>query len=150
MKFPCTDLYRHVRRREYIMLSWCVSKQHGMTTAWGKLVPLSEEDIRERGLQMVLRDLEGFSKRESDVGAEINGKTPEAKRARKRLRECWQVIITLRPNSVLEFQPMQDIGKDRGVGNAEDRLTIQLPSSPQEFFRVLNEAFDKCCVIEGY
>jgi hypothetical protein len=149
MSIPSSDIYRHVRQQKYILVSMCNDKPHLWNTAWGKLVHLTEEDVRTQGLDIILRDLQEFSSRDSDVGAEVNGLGPEAKRARRLLRECWQVGITLRPGPKLELQAMMDTGKDRGIGKPEDRVTLPLPSSPEEFFRTLSEVFERCCVVEN-
>lgn len=147
MSLPSTEIYRHVREPKYILMPLCIDKKDRHTTAWGKLVHLTEEDMRTRGLSIVLHDLEEFSSRDSSVGAEVNGMGPEAKRARRQLREYWHVGITLRPGPKLELQAIMDIGKDRGIG-VDDYAELPLPSSPEVFFRTLNETFERCCVIE--
>ncbi len=126
----------------------CPDKHQHWTTAWAKLVHLTEEDVRTQGIDIVLRDLEEFSTRDSDVGAEVNGSGPEAKRARRLLRECWEVGITLRPGPRLELQAIMDVGKDRGIGAPEDSFVLSLPCSQETFFQSLSDAFDRCCVMK--
>jgi hypothetical protein len=129
-------------------MSSCIDKLHGWKTAWGKLAHFSEDDFRNSGFGIVSRDLQDFSSRDSFVGAEINGSGTEAKQARKLLGECWAVSISKPSEMMLEFQAMLDIGKGRGVGKPENRFNFPLPSTPEAFFSALNEAFDKCCVVE--
>ena len=149
MSIPSTAIYRHVRQPKYILMPMCIHKQQHWVTAWGNLVHLTEHDIRTQGLEITLRNLEEFSTRDSDVGAEVNGFGQEAKRARRLLRECWQVGITLRDGPILELQPMIDLGKDRSTGDPEDCLTLSLPSSSEAFFGLLARAFEKCCVVKN-
>jgi hypothetical protein len=148
MHIPTTTIYRHVRQPKYVLMPMCISKQHHWTTAWGKLVHLTEDDVRTRGLDIILRDLQEFSTRDSDIGAEVNGSGTDARRARRLLRGCWQVEINLRPGPKLELGAMMDIGKDRGVGRPEDCFELPLPSSPEVFFHTLSDAFERCCVVE--
>lgn len=142
------EIYKHAHKPKYILLHMCVDKENGIRTAWGKLEHLSEEDVQSRGLQIIQRDLDEFASRDSDVGAEINGFTPEAKKARRLLRDCWHVSICLRRGPALELSPICETGRDSGIGYPEDRVTVSLPCMQENFWRILQDAFERCCVIK--
>jgi hypothetical protein len=141
MSDATVSVFKHVRKPEYILQSYCIHKTHHWTTTWGSLVRLTDAEFRTGGLDAVLRDLEEFDSRDSDAGA---GK--EAKRARKILAECWQVSISREKDRILSLEPMNDIGKGRAVGSGH-RFMIYLPATPIVFYRTIQEAFEECCVI---
>ena len=104
--------------------------------------------MQTRSLQIIQRDLDEFATRDSDVGAETNGLTPEAKKARRVLRDYWHVSIGLRPGPSLELNPVCEVGRDSGIGYPEDRITVSLPCTQEKFWRILQDAFERCCVIK--
>jgi hypothetical protein len=146
---PISELYKHAHKPKYIVQHMCVHKGAGYTTSWGRLEHLSEEDVQTRGLQIILRDLDEFASRDSDVGAETNGLTLEAKKARRLLRDYWHVSICLRPGPALELNPICETGRDSGIGYPEDRVTVSLPCTQETFLRILQDAFERCCVIKN-
>ena len=146
---PLVNIYRHAHLTKYILEHLCVLKPTGGCTPWGKLLHLTEEEMRTKGLQIVLADLEEFESRDSDDGAETNGVTPGAKKARKMLRDYWSVWVATRPGPALEITPLLETGRDSAVEYPEGRAIIRLPCSSEKFFKTLNRAFDKCCVLGG-
>lgn len=140
------SVFKHVRKPDYILQSHCIHKTHRWTTTWGPLVRFTDAEFRIGGLDAVLRDLEEFNSHDSDVGAEDAGTGKEAKRARRILAECWQVVISRENERMLSLAPMNDIGKGRAVGSGH-RFVISLPTTPIVFYRTALDAFEQCCVI---
>ena len=100
------------------------------------------------GLRLVLDDLGAFASHDSDIKSEDFGMTKEAKKARKRLNECWQVSVWLQSEDVLRLVPMLDIGKGRAVGSGH-RFLIKLPTHAPNFYETTNAAFEHCCVVSS-
>jgi hypothetical protein len=124
----------------------CQPEGSGVITAWGKFVYLSADDLRQKGLKIILKDLKEFPSRDSSFGSEFTG-TPEHKRKlRKMLRDYWSVSISLRDGPELWLDPIVETGRDRGTGFAEDRIFVPLPCSNKKFYDCLKQAFEKCCV----
>lgn len=112
---------------------------------WGEFVYLSEEDVRTKGLDIVLVDLAGFFARDCSLGSEFTISPERKKKAWKLLGECDEVGISLHFGQELWIDPIVVTGRRRGVGYAEDRFFLSLPSTNERFFAVLTKAYEKCC-----
>ena len=117
-----------------------------MITAWGKFVYLSEDEVRLKGLDIILQDLREFPSRDRSFDSEFTGSLEHKRKVRKMLRDYWRVSISLRAGPVLWVDPTVETGRDRGVGYAEDRIVVPLPCSNEKFYEYLRQAYGKCCV----
>src|SRR5205814_5360486 len=119
----------------------------GCLTSWGRLVHLTEHDVRTRAIELVLEDFAEFPNRDSDDGAEASGLSVEAKRVHKMLREFDEVTVSLEGGPpALHLAPVCKTGRDRGSGFPEDMVTVPLPCAPETFFGILADAFGRCRV----
>ena len=143
---PATSLYRHARKPQFILMRMYQPEGSGVIMSWGKFLHLSEDEVRRKGLDIVLRDLKEFPLRDSSVGSEFAGSLEHKRQVRKMLREYWCVSISMRTGPVVWIDPIVETGRNRGVGYAEDRIVLPLPSSNQKFYGCLRQAYDKCCV----
>ena len=46
----------------------------GSITAWGKFMHLTEDEVRVKGLDIILRDLKEFPSRDSSFGSQFTGR----------------------------------------------------------------------------
>ena len=144
---PSTSLYRHASRPKFILMRMCQPHGSGVITAWGKFVHLSEDEVRLKGLDIILRDLKEFPSRDSSFCSEFTGSLEHKRKVRRVLRDYWQVSISLRAGPALWIGPMVETGRNRGVGYAEDRIVVALPCSNEKFYGFLCQAYDRCCVV---
>ena len=116
---------------------------------FGDFVHLSAEDMRNKGLALILADLQEYPSRNPEHGSVVHGFTPEAKKAVKFLRDYDEVNVSLDSESVLILGPVCVTGRARrsGVVNKEDVHLISLPCSNEVFFQKLLGAFEKCCYV---
>src|SRR5512138_1099158 len=134
LDIPSSTLCRHARRSEFMLMRMCQPEGFGVITAWGKFVHLSDDEVRLRGLDIILEDLKQFPSRDSTVGSEFTGSLEHKRKLRKMLRDYWAVGISLRAGPVLWLAPVVETGRDRGVGYAEDRIVVPLPCSNERFY----------------
>lgn len=142
---PSTSLHRHSRKPQYILKRWCRPKVSGVLKPWGEFVYLSEDDVRKKGLDIILVDLAGFAARHCSLDSEFTISPQRTKKAWKLLGECDEVAISLHCGSELWIDPIVVTGHRRGVGYVEDRFYLSLPSTNEKFFAVLKKAYEKCC-----
>ena len=146
---PACTLLRHAKDpSRFILERMCVLKGIGCLTSWGRLVHLTEHDIRTRAIELVLEDFEEFPNRDSDDGAEASGLSLETKRVQKMLREFDEVTVSLESVPALHLAPVCKIGRDRGSGFPEDMVTVPSPCAPETFFGILADAFGRCRVVK--
>jgi hypothetical protein len=112
---------------------------------WGAFVYLPEDDVRKKGLDIILLEFADFATRRQPVSSDFTGSPERKKRARKLLRESDEVSLSLHFGNELWIDPIVTDGRGRGTGFAEDRLFLSLPSTSEKFFAILKEAYDKCC-----
>ena len=142
---PSTSLHWHAKKSQYILQRWYRPPDSGVCETWGEFVYLTEDDVRKKGLDIILVDLAGFDSRHKSVHSEFTGSPERKKRASKLLREADKVSISLHFGDELWISPIVTDGRGRGTGFEEDLLFLSLPSTNEKFFAILKEAYDKCC-----
>jgi hypothetical protein len=146
---PGCTILRHTKDpSRFILERMCELKGIGCLTSWGRLVHLTEHDIRTRVIQLILEDFAEFQSRDSDDGAEASGLSSDAKRVRKMLREFDAISVSLESSTALHLAPVCKTGWDRGSGFPEDMVTVPLPCAPETFFGILTDAFGRCRVVK--
>ena len=141
------ELYRHASRPKFILMRMCQPQDSGVITARGRFVHLPDEEVRLKGIDIILQDLKEFPSRDSSPGSEFTGSLEHKRKVRKMLRDYWNVSISLRTGPVLWIDPIVETGRNRGVGYAEDRVVVPLPCSNKNFYEFLCQAYDRCCVV---
>jgi hypothetical protein len=131
----------------YILERWCRPKDSGLLKPWGEFVHLSETDVRNKGLDIILADLATFRTRDCSAGSEFTISPQRKKKAWKLLGECDEVAISLHLGSELWIDPMIVTGRRKARGEQKDRLFLSLPSTNEKFFSILEEAYEKCCTV---
>lgn len=124
-----------------------MDRTHSFVTPWGSLVRYSETEMRQRGERIVTDAFAGFYDRKEADGAERNGMTPEAKRAKRLLSEYWLMTISLVTSDCLRLQPVCDAGRGQKRSFREHEILLHISAPPEEFYGMLEQAFSKCCVI---
>jgi len=141
-------VYKHGTKDTFLLLRAApLGPEGGASTAFGEFVHVSLDDMRTKGLDLILADLREYPNRDPNHGSVVNGLTPEAKKARKFLRDYDEVIICLESESALSLGPVCVTGRSRDSGTVRkvDVRIISLPCSNEAFFHELRQAFDKCC-----
>jgi len=136
---PGLIVYKHNKTGIFCIQRLTLDKD-GFTTWVGDLVRLSPDQMLQEGLYVVLQYLSEFGRLDASQGSEIM-RLP-AKERRRFIATHSSVGIDLIEPSVLSFSPMQ---KTHGgaVGKADDRFTLQLPTSADRFYEALLLAFDR-------
>jgi hypothetical protein len=150
MSNPNVSVYRHGTKDTFLILSQApLGPGGGASTAFGDFVHVTVEDMQRGGLNLILADLEQYPRRDPNGGSVINGLTPEAKKARKLLREYDEVIVSLHSGSGLTLGPVCVTGRsgDSGTVRKVDVRIVTLPCSSEAFFHELLRAFEKCCYV---
>lgn len=140
MIIPSCGVYLDKKSNEYKLESFAISKEFGWTTSCGVLRLVSENEMRQNGLEIVKIDLSKFESRVKDEKSELEKMTPQQLgQFNKRHKN---VGISLRGN-ILRIDPMEKCeGGHIGVEGGE--ILIDISSSNEDFYERLMEAFDKC------
>jgi len=149
MNSPNIGVYKHATTGAYLFLRGApLGPEGGASTAFGEFVHVSAEDMRAKGLDLILADFQEYPGRDPKHGSVVSGFTPEAKKASKFLKDYYdQVSVWHTSESVLSLGPFCVTGRAResGVVNKDDVQLISLPCSNEVFFQKLLGAFEKCC-----
>jgi hypothetical protein len=150
MDHPSISVYKHGTKDAYLFFRHA-PLGNGATTNYGEFVHVSADDMRNKGVGLILADFQEYSQRDPKHGSVIDGFSPEAKKASKFLRAYDQVHVSLQSESVLSLGPVCVTSRsgDSGVVNKQDVSLVSLPCSNEAFFQKLTAAFDKCCYLEG-
>jgi len=141
---PICAVLRHTRQPGFFLQSFCRDKFAGFHRNWGYLQSLSEAEMRTNGLQVVLADLEDYSRRDSDQRVNTDSKTPQGRKDSKAMRESVQVEIELLPDGSLQCIPTSKAQRGVWTHLTDAALTLSLPSTTDRFFSRLQAAFDHC------
>ena len=148
---PIISVYKHGTKDAYLFLR-NAPLTNGASTTYGEFMHVSAEDMRNKGLDLILADFQDYPKRDPRHGSVIHGFSAEAKKAGKFLRAYDKVKVWLQSDSVLCFGPFCITSRsgNSGVVRKQDVSTVSLPCSKEVFFQHLTAAFDKCCYLEGF
>jgi hypothetical protein len=148
---PIISVYKHGTKDVYLFLRQAPLGNGGMSTTYGEFVHVSADDMRNKGLDLILADFREYSQRDPKHGSVIHGFSPKAKKANKYLRAYDEVHVWLESESVLGFGPVCVTSRsgDSGIVDKQDVTSVTLPCSSDVFFQNLTAAFGKCCYLEG-
>src|SRR5688572_15692065 len=118
---PSIAVYKHGTKDAYLFLRHAPLGD-GASTKYGEFVHVSADDMRNKGLDLILADLQEYSQRNPKHGSVIYGFSPEAKKASKFLRAYDQVHVSLQLESVLSLGPVCVTSRsgDSGVVSKQD------------------------------
>lgn len=140
------DLYRHAHEPKFILVRHAPDKQvSGVHVPWGELIHLSDEEVRVRGIEIVLADLREFTSRDSDAEA-VWSRVGARKNAEKVLRDYFGVSIGLLEQPMLDVWSWHESARGRRVTLPEDHFQLALPCSAQLFYATISDAFNRCTV----
>jgi hypothetical protein len=147
---PSVGVYKHGTKDAYLFLRHA-PLGNGASTTYGEFIQVSADDMRSKGLDLILADFQEYSQRDPKHGSVIHGFSPDAKKASKFLRAYNQVDVSRQSESVLSLGPVCVTGRSgfSGVVNKQDVSLVSLPCSNEAFFQKLTAAFEKCCYLEG-
>jgi hypothetical protein len=143
---PSTEVYKHVIEKNFLLLR-NAPVAFGAYTPYGDFVHVNTDDIRHKGLDMILADLQEFQSRDPAHGSVVTGLKPEEERARDFLKDYDRVSVLLHPEPLIELSAV-----DGGVFRQHDMVVVRPPCSNEAFFQRLEEAFHMCCLLRtgGY
>lgn len=136
---PICDLYMNKDKTLFLLGSCAIESTYGMTVTYGNLKHILQEDMKSRGLDIVLKDLEEFPRREKkqDEKSELQKMTPaEEKKFHKDHR---YILLQQNNKNTLEMTPMKPVKKGFS-GNKE--TVVSLPCTNADFFESLMQAFE--------
>jgi hypothetical protein len=141
------DLYRHAHEPKFILVRHAPDKQlSGISFPWGELVHLSDEQIRVRGIEIVMADFLEFASRDCD--AEAVWSNPAArKKAQRILRDYFSVSVGLLEQPILDIWSWHETARGRRVTLPEDHFQLAVPCAPETFYATISEALERCVVL---
>ena len=74
---PCLDVFRNRRTCDFVIVNLAVHKRFPYAVVVGEAIHLSPREMQDRGLEVVMRGLDGFPDRDSDQGSPLDTMPPE-------------------------------------------------------------------------
>ena len=114
---------------------------------WGDLVHMTQEDVRTRGLDILLGEFYDFQDRSKSAPSEVTSSPKEKRRAGRLLSDCDQVSISLHSGPELWIQPVIITGRGSGRGDPKDKVVLPLPSDNLRLLEALDTAYSRCATV---
>jgi len=141
---PICHVLSHAGQPLYFLQSFCRNKQTGIYDNWGYLARVSAEDMKLRGPEIILGDLQAFPSRDSDYRVATSNRTPEGKRDARSTRESMIVQISLERDGDLVLTPMAKCKRSAWTSLPDGSLRLKQPASAEALFEALTVAFERC------
>jgi hypothetical protein len=130
---------------KFKILNFAIHHEFGYSVGWGDFVPVSVEDIRTRGVQIILNNLEGFFLRDTRDKSKLYSMSKMSQREQRLLERDHHVVgIDNYKDNLLRLMPMSRYPSGGYVGDVKDQIELQLPCDNEEFYQNLLEAFRRC------
>jgi hypothetical protein len=126
------SLYRERKTRNYLIL------RYAKTYAVGKFVPISTLEMRDKGLDIVLKYLKDEPPPRTGEKPELNTFSKEEERAFYRNHQ--HVTIAFGKPEILELHPMYRQGSGF-VSHREEVIQVPLPCTNEQFLDALDRAY---------
>lgn len=134
-----------------MVLRWCMLFPTGSLscTSWGPLLHYTAAEIQDRGIEIILRAMEGFYARKESDGSELHGSSPAAKRARRLLASHDIVEVRLIDRTELLLLPLHKGGGGRPSANHDAEIRVSTATPPEEFYKTLLGRYEQCWRVYG-
>ncbi len=142
--FPHCTVLRDAERQTYFVEPHCIDSHTGVITNWGPLIALTKEDMSQRGLELVIRELQEFPSRDSAQRSVPQNNSSDGRRDARRRRASVPVFVEMVPDGALALTPSASWSRWAWTDLADKTIRLTLPTTPSEFFRTLESAFDRC------
>jgi hypothetical protein len=141
MAKPYVDVWRDKKTGDFLILNF--AEDPGWKGVYREIdarIPVAREEMKERGLDLILASLASFEERQSQAPSWLSEEGAEFKKKRRRHVEV--TVRKIAPDE-LELDPSRKEGGG-WIGSApEDRILVRLPCDCHSFFNILSEALDE-------
>lgn len=141
MAVPCCTIYLNIHNGSFKLESFAVETEFAFTASFGKLKLITETDMKLRGLEMLLSDLQQFASRKNVETSEMEKMSAQQRNAFYKAHK--QVSVSLLPSRILRIEPMQKCGGGF-EGIAGGQILIDNSCSNEDFYVKLMGAFVQC------
>jgi hypothetical protein len=138
---PAISVYLNQNTSEFSLLSYALDPVMGVGVGCGDFKRLSSDEMKNDGLDIILKDFEEFPyrRKNKDEICELGRMSP--KEQRKFKKEHKFVDISQNKENQLELAPMKRI--KRGYAGCQVTI-VSLPTTNEKFFETLMKVFEEC------
>lgn len=134
------ELFLNKKSGNFLLLNYAINPRNKFRVGWGNLRTIFSPEMQSEGLDLVLSNLAGFSTRDGSEMCELDRMTPPE---RRRFNSTHKAIsVSLPTPDVLVLQGSSKVGASGRVGTSAQRVEVRLPSTQQEFYAAMRQAFD--------
>jgi len=142
MDLPGCSIYLNKKSGDFVLEHEAISKEFGWTTSCGSLVHISNSEMINKGINVVLQSISEFFQREKLEKSELE-KLPIAQQ--KKFERAHKLLgLSLNRQDLLRLTPMHKGNRGGYISTPGEEIHVDLPCSNQEFYQKLMEAFSKC------
>jgi hypothetical protein len=138
------EILRHLERPVYHLEPCCRDKASGAFLNWRPLVQVSEDEMRSRGLDLVLAEFHEFLGRDSDRRSVPSRETADGRREAKVRRESVPIFVSLLQDGTIELIPCARWSRSAWTHLPDSAVIIKQSATPTEFFDAVTTAFQRC------
>lgn len=147
MPTPSLEIYLNIKTNNFIIQNYAVDKRYGFSSGWGKLIQVSQDEMRTNGINIILDNLREYNKRNYEDGCETSAwsssKIAKFNKEHKMVSVSWEKKVFGQGTITLYPMERKEKGAHEGTG---DSFSVKEKIPSEDFFLTTMEAFKKAVI----